>query len=56
MPGFRRGVPLENNHRGATLENSGYLIAKENMQPVELESLKRVFKWLNTKRDGKLRV
>jgi len=56
MPGFRRGVPLENNHRGATLENSEYLIAKENVQPVELESLKRVFKWLDTKRDEKLCV
>lgn len=54
MPGFRRGVPLENNHRGATLENSEYLASKENVQPVELESLKRVFKWLDTKKDDKL--
>lgn len=54
MPGFRRGVPLENNHRGATLENSEYLAVKENVQPVELESLKRVFKWLDTKKDDKL--
>lgn len=54
LPGFRRGVPLENNHRGATLENSEYLASKENVQPVELESLKRVFKWLDTKKDEKL--
>eukprot|EP00929_Paragymnodinium_shiwhaense_P039497 TRINITY_DN20725_c0_g1_i1.p1 TRINITY_DN20725_c0_g1~~TRINITY_DN20725_c0_g1_i1.p1 ORF type:complete len:216 (+),score=80.48 TRINITY_DN20725_c0_g1_i1:142-789(+) len=54
LPGFRRGVPLENNHRGATLENSEYLASKENVQPVELESLKRVFKWLDTKKDDKL--
>mmetsp|Transcript_37757 Transcript_37757/g.108847 ORF Transcript_37757/g.108847 Transcript_37757/m.108847 type:complete len:221 (-) Transcript_37757:25-687(-) len=54
MPGFRRGVPLENNHRGATLENSETLPSKENVQPVELESLKRVFKWLDTKKDDKL--
>merc|ERR1719414_338805 len=54
MPGFKRGVPLENNHRGATLENSEYLAAKENVQPVEYESLKRVFKWLDTKKDDKL--
>jgi len=54
MPGFRRGVPVENNHRGATLENSEYLASKENVQPVELENLKRVFKWLDTKKDDKL--
>lgn len=54
LPGFRRGVPLENNYRGATLENSEYLAAKENVQPVELENLKRVFKWLDTKKDDKL--
>jgi len=54
MPGFRHGVPLENNHRGATLANSEYLVSRENVQPVELESLKRVFKWLDSKRDEKL--
>lgn len=54
MPGFRRGVPLENNHRGATLENSEYLASKENVQPVELEALKRVFKWLDQKKNDKL--
>jgi len=54
MPGFKRGVPVENNHRGATLENSEYLASKENVQPVELENLKRVFKWLDTKKDDKL--
>jgi len=54
LPGFRRGVPLENNHRGATLENSEYLAAKENVQPVELENLKRVFKWLDSKKDDKI--
>eukprot|EP00913_Durusdinium_trenchii_P000964 g891.t1 len=41
LAGFRRGVPLQNNHRGATLENSEYLASKENVQPVELENLKR---------------
>merc|ERR1719261_487202 len=56
LPGFRRGVPLENNHRGATMENSEYLDRKEHVQPVELESLKRVFKWLDTKKDDKLCV
>merc|ERR1712232_1507680 len=54
MPGFKRGTALENNHRGATLENSEYLAAKENVQPVELEALKRVFKHLATKTDEKL--
>eukprot|EP00931_Biecheleriopsis_adriatica_P096348 TRINITY_DN69_c0_g1_i2.p1 TRINITY_DN69_c0_g1~~TRINITY_DN69_c0_g1_i2.p1 ORF type:complete len:241 (-),score=73.47 TRINITY_DN69_c0_g1_i2:45-689(-) len=54
MPGFRRGVPVENNHRGATMENAEYLASKENVQPVELENLKRVFKWLDTKKDDKL--
>eukprot|EP00928_Gymnodinium_smaydae_P053696 TRINITY_DN37622_c0_g1_i1.p1 TRINITY_DN37622_c0_g1~~TRINITY_DN37622_c0_g1_i1.p1 ORF type:complete len:217 (-),score=50.19 TRINITY_DN37622_c0_g1_i1:342-992(-) len=54
MAGFRRGIPLENNHRGATLENSQYLASKDNVQPVELENLKRVFKWLDTKKDDKL--
>jgi Ca2+-binding EF-hand superfamily protein len=54
MPGFRRGVELENNHRGATLHNAEYLVARENVQPVELESLKKVFNWLDTKRDQKL--
>mmetsp|Transcript_71707 Transcript_71707/g.134106 ORF Transcript_71707/g.134106 Transcript_71707/m.134106 type:complete len:246 (-) Transcript_71707:70-807(-) len=54
VPGFRRGVPVQNNHRGATLANSQYLQSKENVQPVELESLKRVFKWLDTKKDDKL--
>eukprot|EP00747_Dinoflagellata_sp_TGD_P163382 gnl/TRDRNA2_/TRDRNA2_182009_c0_seq1.p1 gnl/TRDRNA2_/TRDRNA2_182009_c0~~gnl/TRDRNA2_/TRDRNA2_182009_c0_seq1.p1 ORF type:complete len:241 (+),score=60.55 gnl/TRDRNA2_/TRDRNA2_182009_c0_seq1:102-725(+) len=54
MPGFRRGVPLENNHRGSTLENSEYLAVKENVQPVELECLKRVFKWMDTKKDDRL--
>eukprot|EP00435_Cladocopium_sp_Y103_P023546 s1002_g5.t1 len=54
MAGFRRGVPLQNNHRGATLENSEYLAAKENVQPVELENLKRVFKWLDTKKDDRI--
>mmetsp|Transcript_73605 Transcript_73605/g.157848 ORF Transcript_73605/g.157848 Transcript_73605/m.157848 type:complete len:216 (-) Transcript_73605:113-760(-) len=54
MPGFRRGIPLENNHRGATLENSQKLTDKENVQAVELDSLKRVFKWLDTKKDDKL--
>eukprot|EP00927_Polykrikos_kofoidii_P052098 TRINITY_DN45871_c0_g1_i1.p1 TRINITY_DN45871_c0_g1~~TRINITY_DN45871_c0_g1_i1.p1 ORF type:complete len:215 (-),score=47.35 TRINITY_DN45871_c0_g1_i1:146-790(-) len=54
MAGFRRIVPIENNHRGATLENSEYLTAKENVQPVELEALRRVFKWLDTKKDDKL--
>jgi len=54
MPGFRRGVPLENNHRGATLENSMYLVPNEHVQPVELENLKRVFKWLDKKKDDKL--
>ncbi|CAE8662277.1 unnamed protein product, partial [Polarella glacialis] len=55
-PGFRRGVALANNHRGATLENSEYLASKENVQPVELENLKRVFKWLDTKKDDRLCV
>ncbi|CAJ1328554.1 unnamed protein product [Effrenium voratum] len=54
LAGFRRGVPLQNNHRGATLENSEYLAVKENVQPVELENLKRVFKWLDTKKDDKI--
>eukprot|EP00405_Crypthecodinium_cohnii_P013922 CAMPEP_0206448742 /NCGR_PEP_ID=MMETSP0324_2-20121206/17663_1 /ASSEMBLY_ACC=CAM_ASM_000836 /TAXON_ID=2866 /ORGANISM="Crypthecodinium cohnii, Strain Seligo" /LENGTH=210 /DNA_ID=CAMNT_0053917963 /DNA_START=49 /DNA_END=681 /DNA_ORIENTATION=- len=54
MAGFRRAVPLKNNHRGATLENSDYLTSKENVQPVELEALKRVFKWLDTKKDDRL--
>eukprot|EP00933_Yihiella_yeosuensis_P061239 TRINITY_DN64041_c0_g1_i1.p1 TRINITY_DN64041_c0_g1~~TRINITY_DN64041_c0_g1_i1.p1 ORF type:complete len:217 (-),score=53.56 TRINITY_DN64041_c0_g1_i1:106-756(-) len=54
MPGFKRGIPLENNHRGATLENSEYLAAKENVQPVELENLRRVFKWLDTRKDERL--
>mmetsp|Transcript_23798 Transcript_23798/g.44101 ORF Transcript_23798/g.44101 Transcript_23798/m.44101 type:complete len:215 (-) Transcript_23798:60-704(-) len=54
MPGFRRVIPLANNHRGATLENADYLVSKENVQPVELDSLKRVFNWLDTKRDNKL--
>jgi len=54
MPGFKRGTAIENNHRGATLENSEYLPAKENVQPVELESLKRVFKHLATKTDEKI--
>merc|ERR1719181_1327307 len=54
MPGFRRGTDLKNNHRGATLENSDYLTSKESMQLVELESLKRVFKVLDTKKDEKL--
>jgi len=54
MPGFRREVPLKNNHRGATLENSDYLLSKENVQPVELECLRRVFKWLDTKKDDRL--
>jgi len=54
MPGFHRGVPLENNHRGATLANSEYLASKENVQPVELEALKRVFKYLDTRKDEKL--
>jgi len=54
MRGFKRGIPLENNHRGATLANSEYLVARENVQPVELESLKRVFKWLDQKKDGRL--
>merc|ERR1712217_165114 len=40
--------------RGATLENSDYLASRENVQPVELECLKRVFKWLDTKKDDKL--
>eukprot|EP00434_Breviolum_minutum_P010187 symbB.v1.2.008991.t1/scaffold565.1/size187815/4 len=52
-PGFRRVVPLQNNHRGATLENSEYLASKENVQPVELENLKRVFK-LDTKKDDRI--
>merc|ERR1719382_1843002 len=54
MPGFRRGVPLEDNHRGATLQNSANLAIKETVMPVELENLKRVFKWLDTKKDDKL--
>merc|ERR1719378_462574 len=54
MPGFRRGTELANNHRGATLANSEYLVPRENVQPVELEALKRVFKYLDTKRDDKL--
>uniref|UniRef100_A0A6V0BPQ0 EF-hand domain-containing protein n=1 Tax=Zooxanthella nutricula TaxID=1333877 RepID=A0A6V0BPQ0_9DINO len=54
LPGFRRAVPLKNNHRGATLENSDYLAIKENVQPVELDCLKRVFKWLDQKKDEKL--
>ncbi|CAK9044930.1 unnamed protein product [Durusdinium trenchii] len=54
LAGFRRGVPLQNNHRGATLENSEYLASKENVQPVELENLKRVFKWLDTKKDDRI--
>jgi len=36
------------------VENSDYLLSRENVQPVELESLKRVFKWLDTKRDDRL--
>mmetsp|Transcript_56496 Transcript_56496/g.148556 ORF Transcript_56496/g.148556 Transcript_56496/m.148556 type:complete len:204 (-) Transcript_56496:81-692(-) len=52
--GDRHAVSLKNNHRGATLENSEYLAHKENVQPVELESLKRVFKWLDTKKDDRL--
>jgi len=54
LPGFRRGTPLENNHRGATLENSEYLAVKDNVQPVELEALRKVFRWLDTKKDEKL--
>lgn len=54
MPGFRRVVPLEDNHRGATLQNSANLALKETVMPVELENLKRVFKWLDTKKDDKL--
>jgi len=54
VPGFRKGVSGKNTHRGGTVENSDYLLPKENVQPVELESLKRVFKWLDTKRDDKL--
>lgn len=54
IPGFRRGVPLENNHRGATLDNSEYLAAKENVQPVELDALNEVFKYLDAKKDDKL--
>mmetsp|Transcript_87305 Transcript_87305/g.245061 ORF Transcript_87305/g.245061 Transcript_87305/m.245061 type:complete len:215 (+) Transcript_87305:88-732(+) len=54
MPGFRRGVPLANNHRGTTLDNAEYLPSKENVQPVELVHLKRVFNWLDSKKDEKL--
>jgi len=54
LPGFRVGVPLENNHRGATLDNTKHLNAKENVQQVELESLKKVFRWLDTKKDDKI--
>jgi Ca2+-binding EF-hand superfamily protein len=54
LPGYRRGVPLANNHRGATLENSEYLASKENVQPVELDALNRVFKLLDAKKDDKL--
>lgn len=45
---------MKNNHRGATLENSDMLVSKESVQQVELDSLKRVFKWLDTKKDDKL--
>mmetsp|Transcript_58890 Transcript_58890/g.81722 ORF Transcript_58890/g.81722 Transcript_58890/m.81722 type:complete len:213 (+) Transcript_58890:64-702(+) len=54
LAGFRRGVPLQNNHRGATLQNSEYLAHGDTVQPVELENLKRVFKWLDTKKDDKI--
>jgi len=54
MPGFKRGVPLENNHRGGTLENSEYLMPKENVQKGELECLKRVFDWMDTSNDRKI--
>merc|ERR1712217_263248 len=40
--------------RGATLENSEYLASRWIVQPVELAALKRVFKWLDTKKDDKL--
>lgn len=54
LPGFRRGVPLENNHRGACLENSEYLPQKDKVQPVELEALKRVFAHFDSRKMDKI--
>mmetsp|Transcript_111046 Transcript_111046/g.220904 ORF Transcript_111046/g.220904 Transcript_111046/m.220904 type:complete len:224 (+) Transcript_111046:59-730(+) len=54
LAGFSVANPRENNHRGSTMGNSDYLTPKENVQPVELAALERVFKYLDTKRDKKL--
>jgi Ca2+-binding EF-hand superfamily protein len=54
LPGHRRGVPLENNHRGATLDNTQYLTNKENVSQVEIDCLKKVFAWMDAKKDNKL--
>lgn len=49
-----KDVPRENNHRGATMANSDLLTPKENVQPVELAALDRVFRFLDTKKDKKI--
>jgi len=51
--GFKqmRAVQPENNHRGSTIAHSDLLTPKENVQPVELAALDRVFRYLDTKKD-----
>jgi len=39
---------------GATLENTRFLDENENISQVELDSLKKVFAWMDAKKDNKL--
>eukprot|EP00439_Symbiodinium_sp_Y106_P039261 s4394_g4.t2 len=45
---------MRNYNNPLFLANSEYLAHGDTVQPVELENLKRVFKWLDTKKDDKI--